>query len=206
MFERFTHEARESVVRAQAEARSLRHGYIGTEHLLLGILAGRAEGVGARALGLLGFHAGELRDVVSREIGPGPGGLGPREAQALEGIGIDLEEVRLRTEEAFGPGSLDRPAHRPRRRPRRRECVGEEPTRGHIPFCPRTKKVLEISLREARRLGDRHIGSEHLLLAIVREGRGVAARVLTDRGATPDVVRAALERVSREADPPSASA
>ena len=128
MFERFTDRARRVVVLAQDEARRLDHDYIGTEHLLLGLLH---EGQGVAA-------------------------------QALDGLGVDLAEVRRRVEEIIGRGQ-----HAPS---------------GHIPFTPRAKKVLELSLREALDLGHDYIGTEHILLGIVREGQGVAAQVLAAHG------------------------
>ena len=129
MFERFTDRARRVVVLAQEEARNLSHNYIGTEHILLGLI-----------------HEGE--------------GVA---AQALEAMGISLESVREQVEEIIGQGT-------------------EAPS-GHIPFTPRAKKVLEYSLREALQLGHNYIGTEHILLGLIREGDGVAAQVLTNLGA-----------------------
>jgi ATP-dependent Clp protease ATP-binding subunit ClpA len=127
MFERFTDRARQVVFLAQEEARRLNHNYIGTEHLLLGLLR-EGEGVAAKALGSLG---------------------------------ISLEAVRVQVEERTGQGHAT-------------------PT-GHIPFTPRAKKVLELSLREALQLGHNYLGTEHILLGLLREG--VAARVLAGFGA-----------------------
>jgi hypothetical protein len=135
LFTRFTDRARRVVVLAQHEARELGHTYIGTEHLLLGLLA---EGEGVAAL-------------------------------ALESLGISLEEAQEQVEEIAGRGQ-GTPA-------------------GHIPFTPRAKKVLELSLREALQLGHTYIGTEHLLLSLLAEGRGVAAQVLAGRGAGYDLVR-----------------
>jgi hypothetical protein len=128
MFERFTNRARRAVVLAQEEARLLNHNYIGTEHLLLGLIH-EGEGVAARA---------------------------------LESLGISLEAVRNEVEEIIGQGEI-------------------APT-GHIPFTPRAKKVMELSLREARQLRCNYIGTEHILLGLVREGEGVAAKVLVKLG------------------------
>jgi ATP-dependent Clp protease ATP-binding subunit ClpA len=133
MFERFTDRARRVVVLAQEEARHLNHNYIGTEHLLLGLL-----------------HEGE--------------GVA---AQALTSLGISLEAVRLQVEAIIGQG--------------------QQAPSGHIPFTLRAKKVLELSLREALQIGHNYIGTEHLLLGLVREGEGVAAQVLVRLGA--DLVR-----------------
>jgi ATP-dependent Clp protease ATP-binding subunit ClpC len=127
MFERFTDRARRVVVIAQEEARNLDHNYIGTEHLLVGLLA-EDEGVAAKALLAAGLTTEEARAEIERRIGRGP-----------------------------------------------------EPPRGHIPFTPRAKKVLELSLRQALQLGHNYIGTEHILLGIVREGEGVAAQILTTK-------------------------
>jgi len=116
MFERFTDRARRVVVLAQEEARLLNHNYIGTEHLLLGLIR---EGDGVAA-------------------------------EALESLGISLDAVRQQVEEIIGQG--------------------QQAPSGHIPFTPRAKKVLELSLREATQLGQDHIGAEHILLGLVREG------------------------------------
>jgi ATP-dependent Clp protease ATP-binding subunit ClpC len=135
MFERFTDRARRVVVLAQEEARILDHNYIGTEHILLGLL-----------------HEGE--------------GVA---AEALESLGISLEAVRQQVEEIIGHG--------------------KQAPSGHIPFTPRAKKVLELSLREALQLGHNYIGTEHILLGLIREGEGVAAQVLVRLGADLNRVR-----------------
>ena len=135
MFERFTDRARRVVVLAQEEARLLNHNYIGTEHILLGLIH-EGEGVAAKA---------------------------------LESLGISLEGVRGQVEELIGQG-------------------GSSPS-GHIPFTPRAKKVLELSLREALQLGHNYIGTEHILLGLIREGEGVAAQVLVKLGADLSRVR-----------------
>ncbi len=177
MFERFTEPARQSVVLAQDEARFLRQGYLGTEHLLLGLL-GIDAGVASRALDLLGIRVDDVRSDIRRVVGPGPGGgLADEDADALRSLGIDLDEVRRRVEETFGPGALDRTS--PRGRRGRCEWVA-----GAIPFAPRAKKVLELALREARALGHGYIGPEHILLGLAREGHGLAAEILRQRGAT----------------------
>ena len=135
MFERFTDRARRVVVLAQEEARMLNHNYIGTEHILLGLIH-EGEGVAAKA---------------------------------LESLGISLEAVRSQVEEIIGQG--------------------QQAPSGHIPFTPRAKKVLELSLREALQLGHNYIGTEHILLGLIREGEGVAAQVLVKLGADLGRVR-----------------
>jgi len=135
VFERFTDRARRVVVLAQDEARMLNHDYIGTEHLLLGLI-GEGEGVAARA---------------------------------LESLGISLDAVRQQVEQVIGRG--------------------QQAPSGHIPFTPRAKKVMELALREANDLGHSYIGTEHILLGLIREGDGVAAGVLTGLGADRPRVR-----------------
>ena len=128
MFERFTDRARRVVVLAQEEARMLNHNYIGTEHILLGLIH-EGDGVAARA---------------------------------LTALGIRLDAMRQAVEDIIGRGT-------------------QAPS-GHIPFTPRSKKVLELALREALNLGSDYIGSEHILLALLREGDGVGAQVLVGAG------------------------
>ena len=135
MFEVFTDRARRVVVLAQEEARMLNHDYIGTEHLLLGLIH-EGEGVAVRA---------------------------------LESLGISLQDLRRDVEEMIGRGQHE--------------------LSGHIPFTPRTKRVLELSLRESQQLGHDYIGTEHILLGLIREGEGVAAQVLVKMGADLNRVR-----------------
>jgi ATP-dependent Clp protease ATP-binding subunit ClpA len=189
MFERFTAAARDVVVQAQAEARRQQHNYIGTEHILLALMAG-PETVAGRVLLGLGVEPDSVRSEVTAIVGS----QAPAEpdASALDAIGIDLDAVRRRVEEAFGPGALDRGlANRPCRRGgrgrRMRTLAGGF---GHIPFTPRSKKVLELSLREALRLGHNYIGPEHVLLGLLREGQGLAAEILVRRGLTIESIRA----------------
>jgi ATP-dependent Clp protease ATP-binding subunit ClpA len=148
MFERFTDRARRVVVLAQEEARLLSHSYIGTEHILLGLIH-EGEGVAAKA---------------------------------LESLGISLEAVRNQVEEIIGQG-------------------GTSPS-GHIPFTPRAKKVLELSLREALQLGHNYIGTEHILLGLIREGEGVSAQVLVKLGADLSSVRQQVIRLLSDYDSP----
>jgi ATP-dependent Clp protease ATP-binding subunit ClpA len=181
MFERFTDRARQVAVDAQASARRLGHGRIGTEHVLLGLLQG--DGVAARVLASLGITQAAVEREVLAEVGRGP--LEPGDAEALGAIGIDLDEVRRRVEASFGPGALHwHPG------PRCRRWNRSFPTAGHIPFSPRAKKVLELSLREALALKHNYIGTEHILLGLVREGEGLAMLVLTRLGAGPEAIRA----------------
>jgi ATP-dependent Clp protease ATP-binding subunit ClpA len=194
VFERFTDRARQVVVLAQEEARGLGHGYVGTEHLLLALMR-EEQGVAARVLTGAGVSLDGVRSDVLGIVGEGAPRasdlVGPADADALRAIGIDVDSIRERIEESFGPGALEL-ARRPRRgrrlqfrRPRRqgRPCSGSRlPFVRHIPFTPRSKKVLELSLREAIRLRHNYIGTEHILLGLLREGEGLAAMVLVRRG------------------------
>ena len=178
MFERFTDRARKAVTDAQVVARRLGHGHIGTEHLLLGLLEN--DGIAAQVLSGAGVTRAAVEREILAEVGRGP--LGAGDAEALGAIGIDLDEVRRRMEASFGPGALQwhpDPG-----------CRGARPRFGHIPFTPRAKKVLELSLREALALKHRHIGTEHLLLGLLLEGEGLAMLVLTRLGAGPQLLRA----------------
>ena len=177
MFERFTTDARQAVALAQEEAVALHHGWIGTEHVLLGVL--RADGDGARLLAGFGVEAAGVRDDVVRIVGRGEDDIDP---DALATLGIDLDAVRERVERAFGPGALVR------RRRCRRGGIGPM-----VPFTARAKKVLELSLREAINLSQRDLRAEHLVLGLLREGDGVAARILAERGVTH---AAARERIA----------
>ena len=178
MFERFTEDARRAVVLAQEEAVALRHGWIGTEHVLLGVL--RAGGDGARLLAGFGVDAAGVRDDVVRIVGRGEDDI---DRDALATLGIDLDAVRERVERAFGPGALSR------RGRCRRGGAGPAASRSRA----RAKKALELTLREAISLGERDLRGEHLVLGLLREGDGVAARVLAERGVT---LAAARERVA----------
>ena len=144
MFERFTDRARRVVVLAQDEARRLDHNYIGTEHLLLGLIR-EGEGVAAKA---------------------------------LEALGISLDTVRQQVEQIIGQG--------------------QQAPSGHIPFTPRAKKVLELSLRESQQMGHNYIGTEHILLGLIRQGDGTAARVLAGLGADLSGVRAQVLQLLRD--------
>ena len=181
MFERFTTEARDVVIGAQAEARALRHPRIGTEHLLLSMLA-QPGTTTARVLGDHGVsHAAVVEAVRTLVAGD------HLDADALGSLGIDLDAVRDRVEEAFGPGALDD-----------RSAVARGPRgwwSGHIPFSPRAKKVLELSLREALAMKARAITDAHILLGLIRDGDGPAMTVLHDRGVEPGLLRRDLTAV-----------
>jgi len=182
MFERFTAGSRAVVVQAQQEARE-RHSLIGTEHLLLALLSAEA-GPAADVLRRAGVDAAGVRAALDR-LAPGSGRLGPEDAAALRSIGIELDEVLSRIEESFGPDALHAvplPAHRGLRR-----GVRQRRTR----FGPRARKVLELSLREAVRLRSSEIRPEHVLLGLLREGQGQAARILLDAGVTLEDLRRA---------------
>jgi ATP-dependent Clp protease ATP-binding subunit ClpA len=176
MFEPFTDLAREAIVRAQEEARSLGYNYIGTEHILLGLVA-TPESQSARCLQSQGVDHDGVREALIRIIPP-PSEL---DAEALETLGIDLSAVRDKVEAIFGTGALDQP---PGSRGRRGRLVS-----GHIPFTPRAKKVLELALREALRLRHKYIADGHLLLGLLREGEGLAVRILVAVGVDLDSLR-----------------
>lgn len=215
MFERFTEPARQVVVEAQADARSLGHDWIGTEHLLLGIISGRS--FAADVLARQGATPDTVRDAVCREVGvqghhsSPTDRLGPTgeegEKAALRDLGIDLDEIRRRVEATFGEGALDVPGQErgtgprwlrlpTRRRHRARGCRGGA---GRIRFTPRAKKALELALRESLRLKTGSIQVEHLLLGILREGEGLAAQVLVELGADLAGLRAETETHLRHA-------
>ena len=172
MFERFTDEARQAVALAQEEAGQLRHGWIGTEHLLLGVL--RAGGDGAQLLRGYGLELEPVREEVVRYIGRGEEDI---DRDALATLGIDLDAVRERVEKAFGAGALSRG----------RGCGG-----GHVPFTPRAKKALELTVRESIALGAGELRADHLVLGLLREGDGVAATLLNGHGIALEDVRARI--------------
>lgn len=161
MFERFTAEARQVVVGAQLEARQLHHQRIDTEHLLLSLLTQQTSSSAVFA------RHGLTRDAVARTLATCVGGE-ELDTAALTAVGIDLDAVRSSVEASFGPGALDRPKGRQRD--------------GHIPFSPRAKKVLELSLREALAMGSKEIADGHVALGILREGEGLAMKAIADRG------------------------
>lgn len=183
MFERFSKEARAVVVLAQEEARRLRHPFIGTEHLLLALLE-EGEGPAAQALKDHGLTTAALRRRILDFTGQGGDDL---DSDALATLGIDLDAVRRATEASFGPGALDSRSRKPMKS-------------GHIPFSKRAKKVLELSLREALRLGHDHIGTGHVLLGLIREGDGCAPQILIATGVDLPTLRDQVTRlISAEA-------
>jgi ATP-dependent Clp protease ATP-binding subunit ClpC len=147
VFERFTEHARQVVALAQDEARALKHGYIGTEHLLLALLRDQESLAG----------------------------------EALASLGVRLEEVRGQVGRIVGSG--------------------DEAVTRHVPFTPRSKKVLDLSAREANQLGHNFVGPEHILLGLARENEGVAARILLDLGAGADDVRLAVSEALAKGPP-----
>jgi ATP-dependent Clp protease ATP-binding subunit ClpA len=197
MFERFTREARVVVINAQSEAGTLKHNWVGTEHLLLSMLA--VEGVPAALLRQRGITPERVTAAVARHLGNAPGMLGPADAAALRAIGIDLDEVRARLEENFGPAPftpmLGPPPKRRFgiRRTRREPDPNLRPS-GHRPFSARAKKVLELSLRESLRLKQREIRAEHILLGLIREGEGLAALILSEANVDLPGLRAEVEQ------------
>jgi ATP-dependent Clp protease ATP-binding subunit ClpA len=201
MFERFTDRARDVVKGAQAEARELHHRYIGTEHILLALL-GDSGGLAATVLRDAGVFPEQVRADVLAAVGSRREPLGEADAEALRAIGIDLDAVREKVEETFGEGALEPPPAFPLRRRGlfRRAQQPPAPSPGHIPFTPRAKKVLELSLREALHLKHKHIGTEHILLGLIREGEGLAAMVLTGAGLRlEDLRRHVLDAMYRAA-------
>ena len=200
MFERFTDRARRAVTTSQEEARALGHGWIGTEHLLLALLR-EGDGIAGRVLSGAGVTHEEVRASIDSTVGRGT--APSDDAEALRAIGIDLDAVRASVEQAFGPGALER-ARMPRRRRRRarrpRGCgYGAVPGR-HIPFTPRCKKVLELALRQSLRLRHGYIGTEHILLALVEEGEGLAVAILVKKGVSlPDLRRRVLDALGKVA-------
>jgi ATP-dependent Clp protease ATP-binding subunit ClpA len=180
MMERFTAEARRVMVRAQVEARLLHHGFIGCEHLLLGLADGDDTKAGA-ALGAFGLDAGTLRRRVAELIGRGDQAL---DAEALASLGIDLGTVREIVESNFGRGALDTGRNQCRR-PREH---------GHIPFTPRAKKSLELALRIAVSRGEREITAGHLLLGVIGQRNNAALQILRRAGVQPDELRQEVTR------------
>jgi ATP-dependent Clp protease ATP-binding subunit ClpA len=192
MFERFTTQARAVVHDARRHSGELGHHYIGTEHLLLALLEPPA-GISYAVLSDAGLTVERVRSDVEAYLADERDRentvLSREDAEALEAIGIDLDAVRAKIEESFGPGALI-PPPRPRRGLfRRRRRSAPSGTTTCVPFTGRSKKVLELSLREAIRLKNNHIGTEHILLGLIREGEGLGAKVIYDAGISLDDLR-----------------
>jgi ATP-dependent Clp protease ATP-binding subunit ClpA len=190
MFERFTKQARHVVTFAREQARGLGHRHVGTEHLLLGLLDPEA-GTSAGLLSEAGLTSDGVRAEIERLLGQS-WFLSPDDAAALERIGIDIEAVRAKLEESFGPDALA-----PEPPPTRYGLFGRKISLG--PLTPRTKKVLELALREAIRLKHNWIGSEHILLGLLREGNGLAAKIMFDAGIDLAALRRTVEESLRTA-------
>ncbi|WP_026875423.1 Clp protease N-terminal domain-containing protein [Jiangella gansuensis] len=192
MFERFTTQARDTVVQAQQEARELHHRWIGTEHLLLALLR-QPDAPGVATLTRLGVTADAARSAVTTVVAADAGGpLDGEDAEALRSLGIDLDEVTRRAEATFGEGALDSPPEADRGRRSgllRRLLPSSDAAYGHIPFVPRAKKALELSLREAIARKDKEIGTEHLVLALLRGDDKLTLGVFRHLGLEPGVVR-----------------
>ncbi|NSC21603.1 Clp protease [Streptomyces albus subsp. chlorinus] len=187
MFERFSREARDVVIRAQDEANTLGHDRIGTEHLLLAVLH-HPEQPGAAALVRLGVTPSACRTAVAGVVAGTRDGLGPLDAEALRALGIDLEEIRRRTEETFGEGALDPPPAADVRRGRGRGTGTDTPVR-HLPFAARAKRALKEALREATARKDRCIGVAHVVLALLRCDDALTRTLFTRLGVEPDRAR-----------------
>lgn len=179
MFERFTRDARATVIAARAEAERRGDGWIGTEHLLVGLLGVEAEA--AHVLADHGLGPADVRHRIATHVPPHGGD--ELDAEALATLGIDLDAVQRAAEAQFGEGALA-PVRRGRHRPR---------------MTRRAKKVLELSLREAHRAHRSEITSTHVLLGILREGRGLAATVMTEAGVDLAALRQELEDRGRRA-------
>ncbi len=197
MFERFTDQARAVVVGAREQAQALHHPYIGTEHLLLALFD-PATGATAALLRDTGLDAESVRAAVRQHVAAPRSALTDEDAEVLRSIGIDLQAVLARLEETLGADALaPAPASEGRRRLFRRRAARQ--TGGRVPFTARAKKVLELSLREALALRHGHIGSEHILLGLLREREGLAATLLTERGVDLRALRAATLKTLDEA-------
>lgn len=180
MFERFTQGARDAVIQAQTEVMELGADAIGTQHVLLGVLW-NVDGIAKHLLDETGLGYRDVRDRVEGEVA---GSFS--DADALRGIGIDLEEVRRRADQAFGKGALGRRTGR--------RCGG-----GHVPFTPDAKKSLELALREAVALKHTGIGPEHILLGLTRLPESPAGRLMTTAGVRPEELGARLRDRLRDA-------
>jgi ATP-dependent Clp protease ATP-binding subunit ClpA len=185
MFERFTMPARQTVVAAQEVAQELGHPCIGPEHVLYG-LAAQEHSASSAALA----EQGVTPDLLRRTLAGYLDDSDPLDSDALATLGIDLDAVRRATEASFGPGALDStvPAGKPKP-----ETTGRSIT-GHLPFTKDAKKVLELALREALKLGAKEINDGHVLLGLLRGGTGLAGKILAQRGVDVERLRADVTR------------
>lgn len=167
MFERFTKAARASVLQAQDQARVLGSGQVGSVHLLLGVLAD-ADSLASRVMSTYQIDHARVRSEVES--------LGQSDAAALDAIGIDLEAIRHRAEESFGRGALDRS------QPETTGRFGRRKRTSHLPFDPSARKSLELALREAIAMKHNYIGTEHVLLGLMRDEKAESMRVLRRLG------------------------
>jgi ATP-dependent Clp protease ATP-binding subunit ClpA len=180
MFERFTGKARAVIQLSLDEAKRTDARYVGTEHLLIGMLA-IGEGKAFEALNAAGITLDRARSEGARLAGHPGGPLGDDDAAALKTIGIDLEAVVSSVEESFGPGALSA------------ADTGGRSHWGRTPFGPQAKKVLSLALQEALRLKHNYIGTEHLLLGLIRDGDGLGAHIMTGEGASLTDLRRWIE-------------
>lgn len=188
MFRRFTAPARETVTRAQAESQRLGHSWLGSEHLLLALLS-PAAGVAYEVLHEAGLNDQRVRAEIKRLDQEPAMSLDAEDAAALQTVGIDLDSVLARIKEVSEPDAL-RPTPN---RPKRESLFGRRFTGSRFTgsrFTPRAKKIMELSLRESMRLGHRYLGVEHLLLALLRDGKGQGAKLLIDSGLRLDALYA----------------
>ena len=183
MFERFTPDAKRIVVGGVELARRLHHDFLGSEHLLIA-LAGTGPNDATRAMIACGFDPERAQEDLERIVEASADDLDDADAAALRSIGVDLDEVRRRTEASFGPGALER--HRRWRGHRRTRVCG-------LPFLPEAKRGLELALREAIRLGQRSIGPEHVLLGLLRLD-GASTRLIRAQDIDPGRLRSEVER------------
>ncbi len=192
MFERFTQAAKELVIEAQAQRSAFDHKRVRTEHLLLALLAD--DGPCGDALRRHGLDADRIVNRLKETDVSAELATSKSDDQLLKGLGIDVDAVRHSLDQTFGSGALDRA--RARRNPGRADGRGSARRASNSRFDSRSKRVLELSLREALRLKTKHIGPEHIGLGILREGQGVACRLLLEEGLELAEVRASWEAVA----------
>ncbi len=192
MFERFTHAAREVVVEAQVQRRSLGHKKVRTEHLLLALLVD--DGPGGEVLRSQGLDADRIATRLN-ETNAAADRAVEADDQLLEGLGIDIKSIRQSLDEKFGPGTLDRVRGRNNADYGKRLGLSAG-NRRNVRFDSCSKRALELSLREALRLQSKRIGPEHIGLGILQEGQGVACRLLIDEGMKLAEVRSAWEALA----------